>query len=502
MPLRRVAFLLTVVAVGCGPASVPGEAPTADAGRDAGPPALDSGVVVPDAGTPVPDAGTAAVPDAGLPPVVDAGIPNAQSPDLPCSDALDSVYVSPAFTPNLPDSARGQPVRCAIEKTLTLADVRAKLATAASAVTTYKISYRTKRGDGSWAISSGRVFLPQTPLAYPLPIIVVAHPSVGVADNCAPSKEQEGTYGLALPWAAKGYAVIAPDFAGLGTDGIQSYVDNRDTGHSTLDAARALRFLHTPATFSEKIAMLGYSQGGGAVFAAQSLEHLYGSGGKLTAVVAFAPQWQSRLDSFGTVTLLRKPTALTISTGYTKPVIAAMRQYGWAATYLGPARAGEPFASGDRTAMLNALDTMCLIGFGGWVQGTHTMLGSLTDDAFRTSTLACLDTPTDPACKEPGKGYAQYLKDNVIAPDPAGSPVLYVQGVLDTVMPFGEEAACNVPKLQQAGVDLTFCTDSGAGHANIVDRQLDFALRWAEAKLSGTQPPTCGAPAQLTPCPP
>ena len=39
-------------------------------------------------------------------------------------------------------------------------------------------------------------------------------------------------------------------------------------------------------------------------------------------------------------------------------------------------------------------------------------------------------------------------------------------------------------------------------HANIVDRKLDFALSWAEAKLSGTQVPSCGAPAQLAPCPP
>ncbi|MBS1153181.1 MAG: hypothetical protein H6Q89_4879, partial [Myxococcaceae bacterium] len=82
-----------------------------------------------------------------------------------------------------------------------------------------------------------------------------------------------------------------------------------------------------------------------------------------------------------------------------------------------------------------------------------------------------------------------------------GSPVLYVQGMLDTVMPVGEEAACNVPRLQQAGVDLQLCTDSTGNHANIVDRQGDFALRWAEAKLSGTQAPTCAA-TQLAPCPP
>ena len=503
MAFPRAALGLLLLAVACGTEPLK-QLPNIDedaghAAPDAGNPiVVDAGVV--DAGTVTPDAGVTAV-DAGTPPPVDAGIPNAAAPEVGCSDGIDSVYLTPAGPKPSSDSARGDRVRCAYEKTLSLSEVTAKISTATSAVAVFRMSYWTKRATGAWAISSARVFLPQTPLAYPLPIVVIAHPSVGVADNCAPSKEAEGTFSLVLPWAAKGYAVIAPDFAGLGTEGIQSYVDSRDTGQSTLDAARALRKLVTPATFDQRIAMLGYSQGGGAVLAAQALEKTYGSGGKLTAVVGMAPQWQSRLDSFGTISLLRKPTSLTISTGYTKAVISVMRQYGYSATYLGAARAGESFVASDRAAMVNALDTMCLIGFGGWVQGTHVRLGDLVDEGFRSSTLACLDTPNDPACKEPGKSYLQYLRDNLVAPDGQGASVLYVQGTLDTVMPMGEEAACNVPRLQQAGVDLLFCGDSGGNHANIIDRQGDFALRWAEAKLSGTQTPTCAA-TQLAPCPP
>ena len=479
-------FSLCLAAAACGPVPVVEPLPWVDAGTPSAPDAA------------VEDAGVA---DAGAEPSPDAGLPNAQSPDQSCADPADSVYVTPPGPQPTDDSARGDRVKCAYERTLSLADVTKKVAAATSAVASYKLSYRTKRGNGDWAIGSARVWLPQSPKAYPLPIIVIAHPSVGVADSCAPSKEADGTFSLALPWAGKGYAVIAPDFAGLGTDGIQAYVDSRDTGQSTLDAARALRKLHTPATFDARIAMLGYSQGGGAVFAAQALERSYGSGGKLTAAIAFAPQWQSRLDSFGTLALLRNPNGFTIWTGVTKPVIAAMRQYGYFATYLGAARAGDGFPAAGRAAMINALDTMCLIGFGGWVQGTSTRLKDLVDEGLRSSTIACLDTPNEPACKEPGKGYLQYLRDNLVAPDPQGAPVLYVQGMLDTVMPAGEEAACNVPRLQQAGVDLQVCTDAGANHANVIDRNGDFALRWAEAKLSGTQAPTCAA-SPLAPCPP
>ncbi len=490
----RLGLLLTaIVLAACNPAPsvlpvdpAPDASQPFDAGQDA---------AIPDAGSP-PDSG--AEPDAGP---EDAGVPNAAAPELPCTDTEDSVYVSPPPPSSLDAGARGERVRCAFERQISLTDVQKKVATATSAISTYRISYRTQRTGGQWAVSSARVFLPQSPRAYPLPIIVVAHPSVGIADSCAPSKDLDATSDLAWPWAAKGYAVIAPDFAGLGTDGIQGYVDARDTGQSTLDAARALRRLHTPATFDARIAMLGYSQGGGAVLAAQSLERSYGSGGTLTAVAALAPQWQSRLDSFGTITLLRNPMNLTISTGYTKPVIAMMRQYAYFANHLGPTHAGDSFPIAGRIEMTQALDTMCLIPFGGWVQGTHFRLGDLVDEDFRSSTIACLDTPNDPACREPGRSYLQFLRDNLLPPHANGAPVLYLQGMLDTVMPPLEEAACNVPRLRQAGVDLTFCTDGAAVHANLVALDGDLAQRWAEAKLSGTQVPTCTA-SPLAPCPP
>ena len=55
-------------------------------------------------------------------------------------------------------------------------------------------------------------------------MVVVAHPSEGMADSCATSRHPDSLRDLALPWAAQGYPVIAPDYAGLGTAGVAAAV--------------------------------------------------------------------------------------------------------------------------------------------------------------------------------------------------------------------------------------------------------------------------------------
>src|SRR5438105_3942472 len=82
-----------------------------------------------------------------------------------------------------------------------------------------------------------------TPGALPLPVIVGAHPTVGMGDSCAPSRDPAQLRDVALPWAASGYAVIAPDYAGFGNEGVEGYLNNRDQAHALLDGARALRKL-------------------------------------------------------------------------------------------------------------------------------------------------------------------------------------------------------------------------------------------------------------------
>jgi len=214
-----------------------------------------------------------------------ASPPSIGGPAVACDDTTSGVYVTPAGLPAMTMDARGAIVRCAFDSTLSLSDAASQLATASdtgvtatSGATVYRIAYRTYREDGVAGVSTARVYLPTTPRALPLPIIAVAHSTVGLAPSCAPSEDPTSLENLALPWAANGYAVIATDYAGLGNEGIQGYAANHDQAHSLLDSVRALRALVDPRALGDQVLLVGYSQGGGAVLAAQGLAGAYGAG--------------------------------------------------------------------------------------------------------------------------------------------------------------------------------------------------------------------------------
>ncbi len=399
-------------------------------------------------------------------------------------------------------------MRCAPDAQLSTSDESTQLSgkgvthvTPVSATHTFRLSYRTTRAGTVEGIGTARVFLPQTARSTPLPIVVTAHGSDGLGTSCAPSKDPTGNAELSIPFASQGYAVIAPDYAGLGNDGTQGYLDNPDTAHSVLDAARALRKL-IPGAFSNQIVLVGFSQGGGAVLSAQALARAYGADGEVAAVVVFAAQWQTRLDSFAYVQALANPTELTILTGVSKPTVYVMRQYAWQMNHVGTTTGGAAFPANNADNLEGAAQTQCLVAMGASVQTFAPHVGDLFEPAFRTALLACAQSSTaDPACTGNGRAFHEFLTGNILTADAAGAPILYTQGLNDIVMDPAEEAACNLDKLRADGADVQVCVDSPAQHTDVVGRNVAFALQWVEAKLAGTSAPTCSA-AGLPTCKP
>ena len=465
-------LVVTLVFAACGPSPVG----VADSGVDA----LDAGAG--DSG--FPDSGMdAGVPDAGPPPSV-------SRPAVACSDSAGSIFAATPGTGLL-----GARLACHFERTLSAGDVAGALPAgtapaSVSEVDLYLLAYRTTRRGGAPGAATARVYLPKTAKAGSLPVIAIAHGSVGVADSCAPSREADGLFIMALPWASRGYAVIAPDFAGLGNEGVQGYVDNHDTGQSMLDAVRALRALLPAGAVDQRGVLVGYSQGGGAALAAQALERTYGSGGKLSAIVAVAPQYFTRVNSFGYVTMLRSPDALTVAQGYTKPVIAAMRHYAFFENKRGVGRGGEAFPSTTAAGTVAALESRCLIDLGAWLPSNRARVRDLIDETLRTSFLGCVDGT---GCSGAGQQLYDGLLTDLMPGDPTGAPVLYLQGGLDTVMPVGEEAACNVPYLRGNGVPLTYCTDNLAAHNDVFRRNVEMIRTWGESTMLGQTAPACSA---------
>lgn len=101
-----------------------------------------------------------------------------------------------------------------------------------------------------------------------------------MADRCAPSRlfsegiEYEGLGIEAL--LQRGYAVAMPDYEGLGTVGIHTYMDRVSQGRATLDVVRAAQRLSgTGLSSSSPVGLMGYSQGGGAAAALVELASTY-----------------------------------------------------------------------------------------------------------------------------------------------------------------------------------------------------------------------------------
>ncbi len=435
---------------------------------------------------------------------VDAGPPRADVPFIACNDALNDVYKTPPNLPPMTLASRGDVIRCAHDVDWSLTDVQARISSkgvqtpATTGTSLYRVEFRTTRGDGTAGTSTARVYLPKKPRALPLPVIVIGHPTDGIAPSCTPSKDLSSNNELALPWAALGYAVIVPDYSGLGNEGVQSYLDNRDQAYSLLDGARALRKLLSPGALNPQVLAVGYSQGGGAVLSAQALAGQYGCDGKLQAAIVFAPEWPSRLNSFGYVDMLRNPGDLTISAGIGKPVVAEMRQYAYFANHAGLNHAGDAFPAAKAAGMSNAIATLCQTPLGGYVQGNALHLGDLIDDSLRTGLLSCIDGN---ACSGDAKDYFDYLQNNFVTADKSGAPVLFIQGLADQIMVPYQEAACNLDKLSKEGVNAQVCADFSATHTSVVGRNADFAIAWGQAVLSGGARPSCSS-FGMPPCSP
>jgi dienelactone hydrolase len=138
----------------------------------------------------------------------------------------------------------------------------------------------------------------------PRPLVAVAPGTMGQGDQCAASLGLEhplrfngqtvsvGYENLAVyRMLAQGIAVVVTDYAGLGaTDRLHTYVNRVDEAHAVLDAVRAARALRgTSVTADSRVALFGYSQGGGATAAAAELQATYAPDVTLAGTYSGAP---------------------------------------------------------------------------------------------------------------------------------------------------------------------------------------------------------------------
>jgi pimeloyl-ACP methyl ester carboxylesterase len=175
-----------------------------------------------------------------------------------------------------------------------------------SAARNLLVVYRSVDDRGAPTPVSGTVAIPKgEPPRGGWPVITWTHGTTGLAAICAPSRDTkdgpeheyiETIRGLLDGFVAKGYAVVASDYVGLGIAGFHPFLQGVPTGSNAIDMLRAGRALD-PA-IGKRYAVMGHSQGGQVDLFAASLGPKLAPNFKLVGNVAFAPgsQLASRLS--------------------------------------------------------------------------------------------------------------------------------------------------------------------------------------------------------------
>ncbi|MFQ6393742.1 lipase family protein [Nocardia sp. KC 131] len=143
----------------------------------------------------------------------------------------------------------------------------AAVATPPAAVNSTRILYRTSTANDVPTEASAAVYFPQgEPPAGGWPVIAWAHGTVGLGDDCAYStagpSAVDRDWAYLDTWLKQGYAIVAADYAGLGTPGEHPYLNGMVMAHNVVDAVQAATRQYS--SLAKKWAVVGQSQGAGA----------------------------------------------------------------------------------------------------------------------------------------------------------------------------------------------------------------------------------------------
>ncbi|WP_255434260.1 lipase family protein [Cellulosimicrobium sp. TH-20] len=335
--------------------------------------------------------------------------------------------------------------------------------------TAWRILYTTTLDEGEPTVASGLVVVPDgvgTDGGAPPPVVAWAHGTTGFARGCAPSVLDEpfesGAFFLLDDVLARGWALVATDYAGLGTPGPHPYLVGQGEARSVLDAVRAARALGD-ATLGEQTVVWGHSQGGHAALWTGAVAPAYAADVPLAGVAALAPA----SDLTAMVSHLENVPGGSVFASY---VVAA-----YDAAYP-DADAIEAVRPGARL-VVHEMASRCLSEPGALVSVAEAL--SMDQPLWTTD-------PTDGALGE-------RLAENV----PTGAveaPLLVAQGASDPlVLPSTQDAY--VGERCAAGQPVDYRTYEGRDHVGLVQADSPLAsdlVRWTEARLAGEPPtPTC-----------
>ena len=325
----------------------------------------------------------------------------------------------------------------------------------------FRLRYLTTSGSGASVEATGIVVVPAGSVpASGRDIVAWTHGTSGIADACAPSAND---YRFSIiaglePMLARGYVVVSPDYAGLGTPGPHPYLVGVDTARAVLDAVRAVRAMRQ-AGASNRFAVWGESQGGHAALWTGQLAARYAPDLKLIAVAAAAPP----TDLVANIAGSKVPAVRALMTTYAG--------VSWSEVYRLPLSTIARPAGVDLMHRL-ARNCVTLDGF-----RLSTKIGL----ARMTYVLRDVDLATSPR-------WAPLLRLNSVPATPLGVPLLVAQGSKDVIVA-PDVTRRFVDRMCAAGQPLRFVSVDGGDHVTIAKRTAETTIAWIGDRFAGRVAP-------------
>lgn len=326
----------------------------------------------------------------------------------------------------------------------------------------WRILYTTTGVDGGVRVASGLVVVPDGSKGEgPWPVIDWDHGTTGFARHCAPSLQQRPFWAGGLypvkKVIAQGWAIVATDYLGLGTEGPHPYLFGRASATASLDAVRAAREL-PEANLGPSTVVWGHSQGGGAALWTGAIAADYAPQVWIRGVAAFAPA----SDPPALIDNVSDAQGGVIFASY---AFAAYSDIYRDITY-------DRYIRPGLQPVMRAMSKRCL-----------------TDPDIALSVAAALATSIDPDlfASDPTSGPLGARLRESIAPATIGPPVFVGQGGADSIVPPATQDAY-VQRLCEAGQRVDYRRYAGYEHAQIMETyspMIEDVIAWTRARFAG-----------------
>lgn len=328
----------------------------------------------------------------------------------------------------------------------------------------WRILYVSTGLDGLPIEVSGLVVAPSTPPPETgRNIVAWAHPTTGVAENCAPSllKDALDTIPHLPALLTLDDVVVATDYPGLGTPGPHPYLVGESEGRAVLDAVRAARQIPKIGA-STRFAAWGHSQGGQAVLFAGELAREYAPELTLVGVAAVAP-------ATDLAQLLKDD--LDQRAG---KIIVSYCLWSWSRVYRAPL---DRYVDPAVIAEMDRIAADCVETEG---------------EAYRLM-FATLSIPSEyvSAAMYESAPWNRLLEINRPGRAPSGAPLYIAQGLEDPIVR-PSVTADFAAGLCRAGATVRYETFPGVGHIRAGRISATSAIQWMQSRFEGAAAPsTC-----------